>query len=472
MSDSEDFRKRYKNNYVLWCKDMLDVTLSADQLKVCNGLQKHHFVSASSGTTTGKTMLAATTALWFWSTRPESKVICTAPTGHQLEDLLFAEMMKWKRRIKFDMLRESIVMIKDKIFMENYRDWYIVARTIPKDSKDKLGDVLAGFHAEDLLFIVDEASGVPTPVFSGIEGSMIQKNVKCLLVGNPTRPTGYFYDTHNKNSEDWFTCNLSSANSIHTKPEWIDRMRKLHGEDSDFFRVKIMGLFPNGGGNSLVSVQQVREAMYRWHSAQPSDFDGITVAGLDPAAGLKDNSILTVRRGPYIFEPVRVRQTDTVDLIPNLITQCKMAKINELYIEYNGVGINVWDQMRRTRLPFKIFKVVLNTRPNDPEAYRNLRAELYMGLRDSFDELYLPDHDRYIHELPEIMIIEDSAPLQLEDKKLLKGRLGFSPDFSDSLMNSTFRHFNFGTGHMCLTDVDAYKQMNDELVQSSTFEKM
>lgn len=451
---------------------MLGAELTPDQQNVANGLQEHKFVSACSGTTTGKTMLAATTALWFFSTHPESKVICTAPTGHQLEDLLFAEMLTWKRRIKFPMLRDSIKVIKDKFFMEGHREWYIVARTIPKDSKDKLGDVLAGFHAPHLLFIVDEASGVPAPVFLGMEGSMIQSNVSCLLVGNPTRPTGYFYDTHNKHKDQWFTAVLSSVRSPRTDKDWIERMRILHGEDSDFYRTKILGLFPSGGGNCLVTIDQVREAMYRWTTVEPNMFDYPIVAGLDPAAGKKDYSILTPRKGPYIFEPVRVRQTDTVDLIPNVIQQCRTIGVKELYVEYNGIGISICDQLKRKRLPFKFWKVVTNTRPNDPEAYRNLRAELFIGLKDAFDELYLPNHDRYIYELPEISILEDKEPLQIEDKKLIKSRLRFSPDYSDSLMISTFRKFNFSGEAYSVTDVDAYEQMNKMLISNSTFDKM
>jgi len=472
MSDAEDYRKRYKNDYELWMQEIMGATITPDQRIVANGLQEHKFVSASSGTTTGKTTLAATTALWFFSVNPEAKVVCTAPTGHQLEDLLFAEMLAWKRRIKFDMLRDAIQVIKDKFFMSGYRDWYIVARTIPKDSKDKLGDVLAGFHAPSLLYIVDEASGVPAPVFKGIEGSMIQKNCSCLLVGNPTRPTGYFYDTHHKHKDQWFPATLSSANSPFVQQEWIERMRNLHGEDSDFFRTKILGKFPLGGGSSLITIDQVRDAMFRHSTVTAADFDDMIVAGFDPAAGLRDYSILTPRKGAYIFEPVRVRQTDTVDLIPNLITECQKAKVRELYVEYNGVGISVCDQLRRRRLPFKFWKVVTNTRANDPEAYRNLRAELYVGLANKFDELYLPDHDRYIHEFPEINLEEDKEPAQIEDKKKLKSRLGFSPDFADSVMLSTFRRFNFNGDAYSVTDVGAYQQINEQLVQESMFEKI
>ena len=472
VTDAGAYIRRYQTNYPLWMKEMLGADITADQRVVSDALMEHHFVSAKSGTGTGKTAVAATTALWFLTTRPESKVVCTAPTGHQLEDLLFAEMETWSRRIKLAFIRESITIIKGKIFIKGFRDWYIAARTIPKDTKDKLGDVLAGFHAPHLLFIVDEASGVPDPVYKGIEGSMMQKNVFCLLVGNPTRNIGYFYDTHNKHKERWARVTLSSMNSPFSDLDWIERMRELHGEDSDFFRTKVLGVFPIGGGSAIVTIDQVRAAMFRRNAMLPAEIDAPIVAGLDPAAGLNDYSVLTIRRGCYIFDPVRIKHTDTVDLIPEVVSQCRKFHVSELYTEYNGLGIGIYDQLKRKRY-FKTFRVVMNARGNNPEAYRNIRAELYFGLRDNFDFLGIGDHDRYIHELPEISIDMDKEPAQLEDKKQLRSRLGFSPDYSDSLTLSTYRHFDLGRLEpYSLHDPEVFSALNQQLIGESDFEKI
>ena len=100
VSDAGQYIQRYVHNYELWMKEVLGATITSDQRELAVGLRDEHFVSGKSGTTTGKTTMAATAALHFFTTRPESKVVCTAPTGHQLEDLLFAEMESWVRRIK------------------------------------------------------------------------------------------------------------------------------------------------------------------------------------------------------------------------------------------------------------------------------------------------------------------------------------------------------------------------------------
>jgi len=418
---------------------------------------------------THNTTCAATVALWFLTTRVEAKIVCTAPTGHQLEDLLFAEMESWIRRIKFGPMKKAIKVIKDKIYIDGFRDWFIVARTIPKDAKDKLGDVLAGFHAPSLLFIVDEASGVPDPVFAGIEGSMIQKNVFCLLVGNPTRANGFFFDTHNKNKKSWCNVTLSSLNSPFVDQEWVERMKNLYGEDSDWYRTKVLGEFPLGTGSVVATYDQIELAFNRHLVFDKSSIEGtLKVAGLDPGAGHGDLSILTPRQGRYVHKPYRIKHTDTVDLVKKVTDICLNESIRELYVDYIGLGISIFDHLR-VKQGFRTYKVIANARANDPDAYRNVRAELYKQLSDNFDELALPDEDRYVQELPEIPFIPDSRPLQVVEKKQIKNRLGFSPDYSDSLMLSTYRHFDLGREEFIGNPYEAFMQINSNLIKESSF---
>lgn len=472
VTDAAQYMARYRDNYELWMNEVLGAQITSDQRQLAEGLRDNNFVSGKSGTTTGKTTCAATTALHFLTTRPEAKIVCTAPTGHQLEDLLFAEMESWIRRIRIDFIRDAIKVIKGKIYIEGYRDWFIAARTIPKDARDKLGDVLAGFHAPSLLFIVDEASGVPDAVFAGIEGSMIQKNVYCLLVGNPTRASGYFFDTHHKNRDQWTQVTLSSINSPFVDIDWVYRMRDLYGEQSDWFRTKVLGDFPLGQGHVVATYEQLLEAFTRHKMYDLSQFGNtFKVAGLDPAGGHNDSSVLTIRIGGYCFPPIRITHSDTNELVTKVTDICRSEKIQELYVEYNGLGIAIYDQLK-IKGGFKTFKVVTNARANDPEAYRNIRAELAKQLSDNFDMMAIADHDRYVQEIPEVSFIPDSEPLQVVEKKKLKDRLGFSPDFFDSLMISTYRHFDLGRLQSSYEAMGGFMQLNNNLVQESSFEKL
>ena len=79
LADAQVYIDRYKNNYPLWMKEILGTNVLPTQQKLDDAWAHGNFVSCKSGTGTGKTAYAATKALHFLTTRPESRVPCTAP---------------------------------------------------------------------------------------------------------------------------------------------------------------------------------------------------------------------------------------------------------------------------------------------------------------------------------------------------------------------------------------------------------
>ncbi len=474
MNDALEYSQRYQNDYPLWCKEQIDFTPTDYQAAAAMGLLDNRFISIKSGTTTGKTAFDATLGLWFFTTRVESKVVMSAPTGHQLEDLLMSEIRTWKARIKFDLLRDAITILSNKIYIVGHKQWFMVPRTIPKDSSDKLGDVIAGFHAPHLLFLLDEAAGIPDAVFAGMEGSMIQKNVYCAMTGNPTRAQGYFYDSHNKNKAQWEQFTFSSVESPFVEGDYVQRMRDIHGEDSDFFRTKVLGEFPITGFTSVASIDDLNDCFERHKgiSLEEASTMGVLVAGLDPAGGRGDYSVLTFRRGHYVYPPIRIKAQDTVPLMDKVDKLVRQWSCRELIIDYLGLGIPIYDMMRR-RPGYRTYKFVANGRANDPDGYINTRAELYSQLSENITDFYLPYHERYIQELTEIHITSDprTNKMRVDAKQDIKSSLGFSPDYTDSLVASTLRHFSpsnsFVSGSM-----DTFVEINSNLHVPSSFERI
>src|SRR5680860_1132928 len=120
VNDAAAYMIRYQDNFELFANEVLGMKISEDQRMITKGLQEEHFVSAKSGTGCGKTAICATVALWFFTTRPEAKVVCTAPTGHQLSDLLFSEIESWVRRIKIPFIKNAINIISGKLYITGY----------------------------------------------------------------------------------------------------------------------------------------------------------------------------------------------------------------------------------------------------------------------------------------------------------------------------------------------------------------
>ena len=87
------------------------------------------------------------------------------------------------------LLPKLLKWTKTYVYMIGYeKRWFAVARTATKPEN------MQGFHEDNMLFIVDEASGVADPIMEAIVGTLAGDNNKLLLMGNPTKTSGTFYE--------------------------------------------------------------------------------------------------------------------------------------------------------------------------------------------------------------------------------------------------------------------------------------
>lgn len=175
----------YADNPADFVEDLLHVTPDKNQRAILDSVAKNQMTSVRSGHGIGKSAVEAWTVIWFMSTRPFPKIPCTAPTQHQLFDILWAEISKWLRNNKA--LERELMWTKEKVYMKQYpEEWFAVARTASKP------DALQGFHADDILYIIDEASGVDDKVFEPVLGALSTPGARLLMCGNPTQLSGFF----------------------------------------------------------------------------------------------------------------------------------------------------------------------------------------------------------------------------------------------------------------------------------------
>jgi hypothetical protein len=123
---------------------------------------------------------------------------------------------------------------------ESPETWFARAKTARKENPE----ALAGVHGDFVMYIVDEASGVPEEIFNTAEGALTGDNVLVILISNPTRLIGYFYDSHHKDKESWQTLGFSSIDSPLVDKEYVSRIISKHGEDSDEYKIRVLGEFP------------------------------------------------------------------------------------------------------------------------------------------------------------------------------------------------------------------------------------
>lgn len=253
MNLTSDAILYYADNPVDFVEDIIRAKPDSNQKAILNSVAQYPMTSVRSGHGIGKSAVESWLAIWFLTTRPFPKIPCTAPTQHQLWDILWAEIAKWLR--SNPALSQELIWTKEKVYMRGHpEEWFAVGRTASKP------DALQGFHAEHVLYIIDEASGVRDEIFEPVLGALSTEGAKLVMCGNPTKITGFFYDSHHKSRELYNAMHIDGRDSSRVDQQFIDTIIDMFGEDSDVFRVRVAGEFPKALPDSFIPMEWAERA--------------------------------------------------------------------------------------------------------------------------------------------------------------------------------------------------------------------
>jgi phage terminase large subunit len=425
-----EFLKRYRDNPVRFVKEMLRVTPDQWQIELLEAVSRsERRITVRSGHGVGKSAVLAWAALWFVLTRYPSKCVMTAPSSAQLFDALFAELRGQVNNLP-PFLKELLVVTTDKISLKAAPDEvFISART----SRAETPEALAGVHSAHVLLLVDEASGVPSSVFEAASGSMSAHNATTILTGNPTRGTGFFYDSHTRLADQWKVFHVSCVDSPRVSPEFVEEMKLRYGEDSNAYRVRVLGEFPRSDDDTIISLDLAEGAAHRDVSGSPT---ADLVWGLDVARFGGDRSCLVRRQGNLCLDLKVWRNLDLMQLCGAVKAEYDIAepKPVSIMVDAIGMGAGVVDRLRELGLP--ILGVNVSESPSIGN-YRNLRAELWYRARDWLGkrDCKIPKDDTLIAELTSVRyLFSSTGKVQVESKEDMKRRGITSPDVADAFI--------------------------------------
>jgi phage terminase large subunit len=367
--------------------------------------------------------------IWFLLTRYPVKIVVTAPTASQLFDALFAECKRWIKELPTP-IKSLLEMKSDRIELgSSPTEAFISARTSRSESPESL----AGVHADHVLLVVDEASGVPESVFEAAYGSMSGKDATTILLGNPTRSSGYFYETHTRLRDSWWTKQVSCLDSPLVSPDFIQEMELKYGSESNAMKVRVYGEFPTAEDDTLISLHAVEQASKRVVE-QP---EGTPVVwGLDVARYGDDASVLCIRQGRHLMELHSWKKLSLMELAGRVLDLLHSSDEppEEILVDSIGLGAGVLDRLRE--LDISARGVNVSESPAMADRYANLRAELWDLTKSWFDEeVQIPNDDSLIADLTAPRYsFNSSGKMLVESKAETKKRLGRSTDFADSLV--------------------------------------
>lgn len=441
----------YYDNPVAFLEDLLQMKCDDWQDEVAADVAAYPKVAVKSGQGVGKTALEAGLIIWFIVCRPYSKVIATAPTMQQLYDVLWAEIAKW---LDSSMVKELLTWTKTKVYMTGDSErWFATAKTATKPEN------MQGFHEDHMLVVVDEASGVADPIMEAILGTLTGEDNKLLLMGNPNRIEGVFYDAFNKDRDKYRTHTVSSRNSGRTSKDNIAMLESKYGKDSDVCRVRIDGQFPKGALDSFISLETVELACDRENRIRQSDLEsaGTLHVGVDVARFGDDKTVITPRISAKVCEFRKYSKKDTMETAGNVIRCCKdymnrfrHVKKCMIKVDDSGVGGGVTDRLkeviREEKLPYTVIPVNNGDSASDGY-YFNLGSQIWGNIKELLEsnfsnnlqgkqdvQIELPYDEEMIKQLSVRKYhITSKGKIQLESKEDMKKRGLGSPDTADSL---------------------------------------
>lgn len=391
--------------------------------------------AVSSGHGIGKSVMVAWIVDFIMSTRPHCQGTVTANTFTQLETKTWAAIQRWT---KLCLTSHWFAVTSNRVYQVDHKESWFVA---PQSSKEENSEAFAGQHAADStsFYIFDEDSAIADSIHEVAEGGLTDGEPMIFCFGNPTRNSGHFYDAcFGRMRARWNPTIVDSRKSRFTNKEQIKEWAEDYGEDSDFFRVRVLGLPPSASDAQFIDQGRVLEAQKRSVVVLP---DEPLVAGADLAWGGGDDNVIRFRRGldGRSIPPIRIKGEFTRD--PAVLTN-RLAdvlgreydgqRVSMLFLDSAGIAGPIAARLRN--LGFKNVQEVNFGSDSPDQKCRYMRDFMWYQMKEWLLSGAIDKHPELEADLTGPGIRPDNRQrVWLESKETMKKRGVDSPDDGDAL---------------------------------------
>ena len=463
----------WKADWNLFAHQALNCNLDPEQQSILTSVQYCRRTTVRSGHARGKDYIAAVASICFLFLKSPCKVINTAPTGRQVTSIMMAEISGlWKGAmipLGGELLTSKIRFDDPNWFLEGFK------------AADKDVESWTGYHSPHLMVVVTESSGLEDETFNAIEG-LLTGDSRLLLVGNPNRNSGQFYQSFRDPAFSKYTLDCLDAPNVRAhknlipgqvdwdwvndhvlKPGWtIAIAKEEYCEDegdfewegrfyrpTDLFRSRVRGMQPKVDSDRLIPIQWVEAAQARWRLWKESGAyrTGSLRLGVDVAGMGADLSCFAPRWENVVTSLDITNDTDHMSLAGKVKNYLALHG-GRAYVDSIGEGAGVHSRLREEGAGSVSVKFSEGARNREGVPYKdktgqrtfvNMRAYCYWALRDALDpqlggKLCLPPDEELSQELAEMgYIVRGNGEYLLEPKDDIKARLGRSPDRADAI---------------------------------------
>lgn len=465
-----------------FAREVLGYELWSTQQVMCQALLDHRKTSIRSCHESGKSFAAAVLAAYWISVHPvgDAFVVTTAPTGRQVKAIVW-------RYINREHARAGL---QGRV---NQTEWWIGREMVGFGAKpeEHNPEAFQGLHQLYVLVLIDEACGVPAPLWTAADSLVANEDSRLMAWGNPDDPQTEFAAV-SKPGSGWHTMQISAFETPNFTGEamdervkrqlvsrvWVEEKRLkwapgwrwtadgvrcepadgVSAEDCHpFWKSKVLGEFPEVTEGGLFPASWVEAAQRRSLRPVPPSKDATEAyreayaripneLGADVGGG-GDESTTCHRQGSWFRIVDAHRSPDTMETCGRLIQMRHRTGATRVKVDYIGIGRGVVDRGVELGEPFVGVNVALPPDVTDPEEhgeFGNLRSQYFWGVRERF-RLGDIDIDPQDEELAAQLValryrIDSRGKTWIESKQEYRKRAAqiglatLSPDRADALM--------------------------------------
>tara|TARA_Y100000782_G_scaffold114710_1_gene152047 strand:+ start:701 stop:2350 length:1650 start_codon:yes stop_codon:yes gene_type:complete len=469
-------------------------------------LAEKRWVGIESATSTGKTYMLPRILMWFLDVFPEASVITTAPKEGQLKNILWKEI--GRAYPKFNRIRphSELLTLRLKVdtrrAKEQFEDEVVYNLNVGHEAIGFVSGVgageesavkMQGFHAENMLFVLDEMAGIHPAVLKAIINTSTGSNNLVIGMGNPDSQIDPLHEFCDLDKTDHIIISGYDHPNIVNKEkreiipgavsqQSIDLRESEYGKESPFFKSRVRGIAPTQGTDSLFRLEWLEKCLIddeKFHGKKRRyGYDALAIDVAQSEAGDKasygagkSNEILYLDSFPCpnALHLAFNFMMENHDLDAKEYHNYDVIKVKDFNLYSHNIGVDSVGVGAATVDGFleKGVEVIgLNggqledAIPLDNEEkplyqFNSLRAQMYWQLRIDLERneviVNLLSHPNYINiikqlkkELVQIKYHIKSGKIGIESKDDIKKRLGGkSPDLLDAFVYWNWMRHNF-----------------------------
>lgn len=433
------------------------------QIEILEAVASHMRVAVASGHKVSKSNTAAILALWFYCCFVDAQVVMSSSTSRQVDEILWGEVRKMHTRAIRPIDGEPA-----KVARSGLRSADGFRKVFGFTSREAEG--AAGFSGKNLMFLLDEDSGIDDAFHEAMQGNRMG-GAREILFSNPTRPQGWFFDAFHKKKHLYSTHQISSEET----PNYVsgrdlipglatrgvvDELATEYGKESPNYKIRVEGKFVLTEAGRVVSMHDIMQAQQRWSETKGEGplFLGVDCAG---PGGMGDESVVVARRGKKMLAIDAGRgwteEAHVVHVFGMITARRKGTELVFIVVDREGpIGVKVYRELRDhvariggDSTGIRVVGVRSSSKAQrQPEIYDRMRDELHAccaaWIRDDGAILFDPKLEAELNAASWKQHI--NGKLKATHKDEIKKALKRSPDRADALQLATWEPRDWDAG--------------------------